>query len=88
MIIVKKFTLQMIIPRNEKPEKIEMKFLKNIKNKNCFNIGNRTVAIKTAIKNADPNEIILVAGKGHEIEQIYKNKIIKISDKKIINNLK
>ena len=37
---------------------------------------------------ADPNEIILVAGKGHEAQQIYKNKIISISDKKIIKKLK
>ena len=69
-------------PRNEKPEKIRNEILAHIKNKNCFNIGNRTVAIKTAIKNADPNEIILVAGKGHEVEQIYKNKILKYQIKK------
>ena len=36
--------------------------------------------------NADPEEIILVAGKGHETEQIYKNKIISISDKQIVKN--
>ena len=45
-------------------------------------------AIQTAILNAEPNEIVLVAGKGHEVQQIYKNKIIKISDKKIIKRLK
>ena len=45
-------------------------------------------AIKKIALNADPNEIILVAGKGHEEEQIYKNKIINISDKKIIKKLK
>ena len=38
-------------------------------------------------KNADPNEIILITGKGHEEEQIYKNKILKTSDKRIIRNL-
>ena len=75
-------------PRNEKPEKIRNEILEKISNKNCFNIGNRAKAIKTAIQNADPNEIILVAGKGHETEQIYKNKTFKISDKKIINNSK
>ena len=32
--------------------------------------------------------MILVAGKGHEDQQIYKNKIIHISDKEIIKNLK
>ena len=58
---------------------LEMKILKNKKkyfkkhtNKNHFNIGSRAQAIKKAISNAEPNEIILVAGKGHEEEQIYK----------------
>ena len=62
-------------PRNEKPEKIRKEIIKNIKNKNCFNIGDRSEAIKTSILNAQPNEIILVAGKGHEIDQIYKKKL-------------
>ncbi len=74
-------------PRNEEPEKIRKQIIKNIKNTNCFNIGNRSKAIKAAILNAEPNEIILVAGKGHEESQIYKNKIISISDKQIINRL-
>ena len=75
-------------PRNEKPEKIRDEIIRNIKNKNCFNIGDRSKAIKIAIDNAEPNEIILVAGKGHETEQIYKTKIISSSDRKIIKNLK
>ena len=75
-------------PRNEKPEKIRKEIIKIIKNKTTYDIGNRMRAIKTAIVNADPDEIILVAGKGHESEQIYKNKIIQISDKKIIKNIK
>ena len=44
--------------------------------------------IKFAVKNAEPNEIILIAGKGHEKEQIYKNKTISISDKQIVKKLK
>ena len=35
----------------EIPEKIRDEILANIKNKNCFNIGNRTKAIKSAILN-------------------------------------
>ena len=35
------------------------------------------MAIKKAIKDANFQEVILVAGKGHEEKQIYKNKIIK-----------
>ena len=46
------------------------------------------MAIKKAIQNADPQEVILIAGKGHEEKQIYKNKILKISDKKIIQKIK
>ncbi len=75
-------------PRNERPEKIREEITKNIKNKNCFNIGNRAKAIRTAISNAQPNEIILIAGKGHETEQIYRNKVISFSDKEIIKNFK
>ena len=75
-------------PRNEKPEKIRKEIVKNINNNKYFNIANRAKAIKTAIKNAEPNELILVAGKGHEDQQIYKNKTINISDKAIIKNLK
>ena len=74
-------------PRNENPKKIRNDILKNIKDKKVFNIGNRKAAITKAVQNAEPQEIILVAGKGHEDQQIYKNKIIKISDKKIINKL-
>ena len=75
-------------PRNERPEKIRQTIFKHIKNINCFNIANRAIAIKNSIKNANPNEIILIAGKGHEEEQIYKNRTIKISDRKIVKNLK
>ncbi len=75
-------------PRNEKPEKIRREIIKNINNNKSFNIANRAKAIKTAIKNSEPNEVILIAGKGHEDQQIYKNKIINISDKEIIRNLK
>ncbi len=75
-------------PRNEKPEKIRKEIIKNLNNNNYLNIANRSKAIKTAIINAVPNELILVAGKGHEDQQIYNKKIINISDKEIIKNLK
>ena len=71
-------------PRNEEPQKIRKELLKYIPGKKSFNIGNRRNAIQQSIKKAIPGEIILVAGKGHEEIQIYKNKIYKISDKKII----
>ena len=75
-------------PRNEKPENIRKEIVKHINKGIYFNIGNRTQAIRTAILNASPNEIIVVAGKGHETQQIYKNKVLNISDKKIIKKIK
>ena len=74
-------------PRNENPEKIRREIIKNVKNNNCFNIGSRSKAIKTAIVNANPNEVILIAGKGHENTQIYKNKTLHISDKQILKKI-
>ena len=74
-------------PRNENPHRIRQTILKYIKNRDCFNIGNRSKAIHSAIINAEPNDVILIAGKGHESEQIYKNRVIKISDKQIIKRL-
>ena len=74
-------------PRKEKPEKIRAELLKHILKNKTFNIGKRELAIKKAIQNAQQDEIILVAGKGHEEKQIYKNKILNISDKKIIKKI-
>ena len=62
-------------PRNENPKKIRNQIFKYISKNKAFNIGNRELAIKHAIKNAAPYEVILVAGKGHEEEQIYKKNI-------------
>ena len=45
------------------PSKIRLQILKIFKQEKLFNIGNRAKAIKTSIMNAEPNEVILVAGK-------------------------
>ena len=74
-------------PRNENPKKIRNQISKYISKNKAFNIGNRELAIKNAIKNAVPYEVILVAGKGHEEKQIYKKKVLTISDKKIIKKI-
>ena len=75
-------------PRNENPKKIRAELLKYISKNKTYNIGDRATAIKKAILNAEPYEIILIAGKGHEETQVYKNKIKNISDKKIVKNFK
>ena len=74
-------------PRNENPSKIRNELLKHIHKKKACNIGVRAFAIKKAISNAEDQELIVIAGKGHEEHQVYKNKTINISDKKIIKKL-
>tara|TARA_Y100000389_G_scaffold146133_1_gene144773 strand:- start:3473 stop:6244 length:2772 start_codon:yes stop_codon:yes gene_type:complete len=75
-------------PRNEDPRKIRNEIIKRISSDKCFNIGDRAKAIRKAITNSEPNEVVLIAGKGHESKQIYKKKILHISDKKIVKSLK
>ena len=75
-------------PRKENPKKIRNEILTKINSKKCFNIANRTLAIKKAIINSEQNEVILIAGKGHEEKQIYKNKTFYISDRKIVKKIK
>ena len=85
--IAKKYCRKIFVtddnPRNEDPKKIRNMIMKGCK-KLAINIGNRKQAIKTAIKDLGSNEILLVAGKGHEKTQDYGNKIINFSDKKAI----
>ncbi len=75
-------------PRREKPEIIRKAIIKHIQKEKVTEIGNRSSAIHSAIKQSCPNEIILVAGKGHESLQDYGKKKIKISDFKIVKDLK
>ena len=75
-------------PREENPKNIRKAIIKNIKKKKVFEIPNRTFAIRSAIKQSRLNEIILIAGKGHEEFQDYGKKKIKISDFGIVKNIK
>ena len=75
-------------PRNENPKQIRNEIIKKINKKKYFNIGNRALAIKQSILNSESNGVVLIAGKGHEDKQIYKNRSFNISDKKIVKNVK
>jgi len=88
--IAKKYCKKIFVtddnPRNEDPKKIRNSILKGCK-KSAIDIGNREKAIKKAINDLEANEILLVAGKGHESTQDYGNKIINFSDRKIIKKI-
>ena len=75
-------------PRTENPSKIRADIKKNIKTKKLIEIPSRHHAIKTAINMSESDEIIIVAGKGHENYQEYKTKKYFSDREVIINSIK
>ena len=73
-------------PRSEEPMSIIEDILVGFKGKNTPYkvIENRVEAIKYAIKKAQKNDIIVLAGKGHETYQILKDKTIHLDEREIV----
>ncbi|MDK2918228.1 MAG: UDP-N-acetylmuramoyl-L-alanyl-D-glutamate--2,6-diaminopimelate ligase [Candidatus Petromonas sp.] len=72
-------------PRSEDPNSIINDILKGIEAQNGKYeiILDRREAIKTAIKKANRNDVVLIAGKGHETYQVIKDKVFDFDDKKV-----
>ena len=70
-------------PRNENPKKIRDSIKKSILHTKMIEIPSRKLAIKNAILNSKSDEILIIAGKGHETTQEYRKKK-KFSDEDII----
>ena len=68
-------------PRFENPSKIRKEIIG--KNKNFINFSCRKKAIEYGIKSLAKNDILIIAGKGHEKFQIIKDKYYKFDDYKI-----
>ncbi len=75
-------------PRSESAKIIRNDIMKGLKNSTTKEIGNRKKAIIYALKNSDPHEVILIAGKGHEKYQDLGKRKIFLSDKIIVKNFK
>jgi UDP-N-acetylmuramoyl-L-alanyl-D-glutamate--2,6-diaminopimelate ligase len=73
-------------PRSEEPEKIIEEIEIGIKETNCSyeKIVDRKEAIKRAIKRAKKDDIVLIAGKGHENYQVLKDKVIHFDDGEVV----
>jgi UDP-N-acetylmuramoyl-L-alanyl-D-glutamate--2,6-diaminopimelate ligase len=74
-------------PRNEVPETIIEEIEKGVEPQNVkkiVSITDRKQAIKTACQLAKPNDIILIAGKGHETYQEIKGVRFDFDDLKIV----
>lgn len=71
-------------PRNEDPNIIIEDVLSGITDRsNVTTIPDREEAIKEATENADENDVLLIAGKGHEDYIIIGDKKIHFDDKKV-----
>ena len=77
-------------PRSENPEDIIAQMMEGVEGqyyKKTLSITDREQAIKTACSMAEPNDIILIAGKGHETYQEIKGVKYPFDDLKIVTNL-
>lgn len=76
-------------PKSEDPVKIAKEIEKGVKktNKEYIIITDRAEAIKHALGKAKEGDIVLIAGKGPENEQIYKNKILHYNDEEVVRKI-
>lgn len=71
-------------PRSEDPEAIIAGIKRGISKNNYAVIPERCEAIKESLRLAQPGDIVLVAGKGHENYQILNDRVIHFDDREII----
>jgi UDP-N-acetylmuramoyl-L-alanyl-D-glutamate--2,6-diaminopimelate ligase len=73
-------------PRSEDPQKIMMMILDGVGKEasNIQMVADRAAAIMAAVRNASPQDIVLVAGKGHETTQEINGKKFDFSDQEHI----
>lgn len=87
--VAEKFADEIIVtddnPRHEDAASIRATLLESCAR--AKEIGDRGEAIKTAIENLKQNDLLLIAGKGHETYQIRGSKHIEFSDLKIVLEL-
>ncbi len=75
-------------PRNESPEKIVGEILAGMENpeRACV-VNNRQAAIEYALSQAAPGDLVVIAGKGHEQEQIIGNERRPFSDRHVVRRI-
>jgi UDP-N-acetylmuramoyl-L-alanyl-D-glutamate--2,6-diaminopimelate ligase len=75
-------------PRNENPDQIINEIVSGIRNTDDIHIErDRARAIGYAIGQASSDDIVLIAGKGHEEYQLVKDRRIPFSDRKLVSQL-
>jgi len=70
-------------PRSEDPEKITLEIRQGMLKKNHKVVLDREEAIYEAIKNAQPGDLVVLIGKGHEDYQIMGDQVLPFSDREV-----
>ncbi|MCD7033895.1 UDP-N-acetylmuramoyl-L-alanyl-D-glutamate--2,6-diaminopimelate ligase [Metabacillus sp. GX 13764] len=68
-------------PRSESPEAILKDMEQGVQGEHYHSISNREQAISFAIANAKENDVVLIAGKGHETYQIIGSQVFDFDDR-------
>ncbi|TMU87876.1 UDP-N-acetylmuramoyl-L-alanyl-D-glutamate--2,6-diaminopimelate ligase [Bacillus sp. BHET2] len=74
-------------PRTEAPHKILHDMESGVVGKHYQLIVDRKDAIKEAISLAEPEDVVLIAGKGHETYQIIGNNVFDFDDREVARNI-
>jgi UDP-N-acetylmuramoyl-L-alanyl-D-glutamate--2,6-diaminopimelate ligase len=74
-------------PRTEEPMDIISEIEAGIEKHNYIVIEDRREAIKEAMKLAKKDDVIVIAGKGHEDYQILKDKTIHFDEREVIKEI-
>ena len=74
-------------PRGESPDQIITDIEAGIESHEALRQPDRAKAIYQAIKNADEDDIVLIAGKGHEQSQLIGNTLFPFCDREVVTNL-
>ena len=77
-------------PRSEDPDQIINQMIEGVDKKDLSKVNNivdRKSAIEFACKINGQNDVILVAGKGHEKFQVFGDNRIEFDDKKILKKI-
>ena len=67
-------------PRSEEPEAIIRQIVAGIKKENYEIVPDRRQAIEKAIGMAQPGDLVMIAGKGHETYQLVKDQVLHFDD--------
>ncbi len=74
-------------PRNEDPEAITTEITSGFSSSRYTLLHDRKLAIEYAIKNAGHEDMVLIAGKGHEAVQIIKHEHLPFDDREIASEM-